>query len=123
VAFGEGQPFGLFITLAIAIHNIPEGIAIGIGLVPEGMKWWKAALWSVFSSLPQPLMAVPAFLFVEYFEPALPVGLGLAAGAMIWMVFSELVPEALEDASPSSVATTVTIAVAAMVGMQVWLDT
>ena len=67
-------------------------------------------------------MAVPAFLFVQFFEPALPVGLGVAAGAMIWMVFSELVPESLEDASPDSVATAVTVAVTAMVAMQVWLD-
>ncbi|MFB6249459.1 MAG: ZIP family metal transporter, partial [Salinibacter sp.] len=52
--------------------------------------------WSIFTSLPQPLMALPAFLFVLVFEPFLPIGLGLAAGAMIWMVFAELVPDALE---------------------------
>ena len=39
-------------------------------------------------------MAVPAFFFVEVFRPLLPYGLGFAAGAMIWMVFSELVPDA-----------------------------
>lgn len=122
VAFGGSETFGIFIAAAIGIHNIPEGIAIGIGLVPKGMKWWKACLWSIFSSLPQPMMAVPAFLFVAYFEPALPVGLGLAAGAMIWMIASELLPNALEGASPSAVATTVTLSVAAMIGMQVLLD-
>src|SRR3954466_14857752 len=98
VAFGGGQGLGLFITLAIAVHNIPEGLAISLVLVPRGVSWSRAAFWSVFSSLPQPLMAVPAFVFVETFRPLLPYGLGFAAGAMIWMVFSELMPDALKDA-------------------------
>ncbi|NBC84710.1 MAG: ZIP family metal transporter [Bacteroidetes bacterium] len=119
VSFGETSEFGAFISLAIAVHNIPEGLAISLILVPRGEAVWQAALWSIFSSLPQPLMAVPAFLFVEWFEPVLPVGLGVAAGAMIWMVFSELVPEALEKSSPNAVAVAVTIAVAAMMAFQV----
>jgi zinc transporter ZupT len=78
VAFGGGQGLGLFITLAIAVHNIPEGLAISLVLVPRGVGVARAALWSVFSSLPQPLMAVPAFLFIAFFEPLLPIGLGFA---------------------------------------------
>ena len=96
VSFGGGQALGLFISLALAVHNVPEGLAISLVLVPRGVGWVRAALWSIFSSLPQPLMAVPAFFFVEVFRPLLPYGLGFAAGAMIWMVFSELVPDALE---------------------------
>ncbi|MGB1287663.1 MAG: ZIP family metal transporter, partial [Aggregatilineales bacterium] len=100
VSWGDGEAFGTLISVAIAIHNIPEGLAISLVLIPRGMSVWKAAGWSVFSSLPQPLMAVPAFLFVLAFRPFLPVGLGLAAGAMIWMVFTELLPEATEDMPP-----------------------
>ncbi len=54
-------------------------------------------------------MVAPAFLLVEAFGPVLPVGLGFVAGAMIWMVFSELIPDALEDASSRVVAIVVTI--------------
>ncbi len=119
VSFGGGEQFGAFISLAIAVHNIPEGLAISLILVPRGVRAWKAGLWAIFSSLPQPLVAVPAFLFVRLFEPVLPVGLGLAAGAMIWMVTSELIPEALENAKKEHVATTTTLAVAGMTVFQV----
>jgi zinc transporter, ZIP family len=119
VSFGGGIELGLFITLAIAVHNIPEGLAISLVLVPRGVSWSRAAFWSVFSSLPQPLMAVPAFVFVETFKPLLPYGLGFAAGAMIWMVFSELMPDALEEASANLVAIIITLSVLAMVAFQV----
>jgi zinc transporter ZupT len=104
VSFGGGNELGLLVTIAIAIHNIPEGIAISLALLPSGASLRSAAGWSIFSSLPQPLLAIPAYLFVEAFEPFLPVGLGIAGGAMLWMVARELVPEALEGASRRLVA-------------------
>lgn len=97
VSFGESPSFGSFIAIAIAIHNIPEGLAISLILIPRGTTVRKAALWSIFSSLPQPIMAIPAFLFVLAFKTYLPIGLGFAAGAMFWMVFKELVPDAREE--------------------------
>ena len=104
VSFGGGDKLGLLITLAIAIHNIPEGLAISLVLVPHGATVRAAAGWSIFSSLPQVLIAPLAYVFVEQFGPFLPVGLGFAAGAMIWMVFSELLPEAVHDARPRAIA-------------------
>ena len=97
-AFGGGPALGLLITIAMALHNIPEGLAISLVLVPRGTSVRAAAGWSIFSSLPQPLLAVPAFLFVDAFSSILPIGLGFAAGAMVWMVARELLPEALAAA-------------------------
>jgi len=114
VAFGVDEALGVLIGLAIAVHNIPEGLAISLVLVPRGTSPRTAAGWSVFSSLPQPLMAVPAFLFVEEFSAFLPIGLGFAAGAMIWLVAADLVPEALETSRPVAVACTVAVSAAAM---------
>lgn len=122
VAYGGGRELGDFITLAIALHNVPEGLAISLVMVPRGASVLKAAGWSVFSSLPQPLLAVPAFLFVLVFQPWLPVGLGLAAGAMLWMVFAELLPDANEGAPPSLVGIVVTLAFAAMLLVTLLLE-
>jgi len=121
VSYAGDGGLGVYISAAIAVHNIPEGLAISLVLIPRGVSVIKAAGWSIFTSLPQPLMAIPAFLFVVVFEPLLPVGLGLAAGAMIWMVFSELLPDALEHAKSGSVATTVTLAFVFMLLFQYFL--
>jgi len=100
---GGAQLFGftvpllaVFMTLAISIHNVPEGTAISIPLRSMGVSKWKMVWWSVFSSLPQPIGAVAAFAFVRYAREVLPYGFGFAAGAMIYLVLSEFIPEALE---------------------------
>src|SRR5215211_6247066 len=121
VSFGDGAELGVLISIAIAIHNIPEGLAISLVLVPRGIAVGRAAAWSVFSSLPQPLMAVPAFLLVEWFEPLLPVGLGFAGGAMIWMVAAQLLPDALRTTQPLPVAGVTLAAAAAMISLQLLL--
>jgi zinc transporter ZupT len=118
VAYGGGEELGAFITAAIAVHNIPEGLAISLVLVPRGVRVLTAAGWSVVSSLPQPLMAVPAFVFVEAFAPFLPVGLGFAAGAMVWMVLVELTPDAVENAPGRTVLVSGLLAFAAMMAFQ-----
>jgi hypothetical protein len=58
-AFGSGESLGLVTAIAIAIHNIPEGLAISLVLVPQGVSVLRAAGSSVFSSVPQPLVASP----------------------------------------------------------------
>jgi zinc transporter ZupT len=118
VSYGGGEALGTLITAAIAVHNVPEGLAISLVLVPRGASVLAAAGWSIVSSLPQPVMAVPAFLFVTVFAPFLPIGFGLAAGAMIWMTLAELLPDALKETSNTQVAAVVTISVAAMLGFQ-----
>ncbi|MBK1636257.1 ZIP family metal transporter [Rhodovulum adriaticum] len=118
VSFAGSDGLGAFITTAIALHNVPEGLAIALVLVPRGTPVWKAALWAIFTSLPQPIMAGPAYVMVELFRPVLPVGLGLAAGAMIWMVFSELFPDALDNVDSGSAGLVVTLAFSAMMAFQ-----
>jgi ZIP family zinc transporter len=118
VSFSEGLAFGLLITLALAIHNIPEGLAISLVLVPRGFSILQAAGWSIFSSLPQIITGVPAFLFVEQFRPFLAPGLGFAAGAMIWMCAVELFPDAAEESSFSSASVYVLGAALFMIALE-----
>lgn len=121
VSFGGGESLGLVTALAIAIHNIPEGLAISLVLVPRGVRVLHAAGWSVFSSLPQPLLALPAFAFVALFDGLLPIGLGFAGGAMLWMVTAQVVPDALRASSRRSVAVALAASTLAMIALEVVL--
>lgn len=121
VSFGGGMTLAAVITVAIAVHNVPEGLAISAVLHPRGTNVAGCAGWSVVSSLPQPLMAVPAFLFVETFRVALPYGIGFAAGAMVFMVLVELLPEAYGRAAKPQVALVVSLTLVAMVMFQRYL--
>ena len=98
--FGVTVPLlAVFMTVAISIHNVPEGVAISIPLRTLGVAEWKMVWWAVFSSLPQPIGAVLAYLFVRVARDFLPVGFGFAAGAMIYLVVTEFIPEALDIGS------------------------
>ncbi|KDO29877.1 hypothetical protein SPRG_04944 [Saprolegnia parasitica CBS 223.65] len=113
VSFGGegGDRRGLLVSLTLAIHNIPEGLAICLVLIPRGLKLLPATVWCILSSMPQPLFAVPSFLFVETFLPILPAGLGFAGGAMAFVAICELLPESLED-TESKLATSISLLLA-----------
>ncbi|CAN7113282.1 unnamed protein product [Brassica rapa subsp. narinosa] len=116
VSFAGSKGFsqGLLITLAIAVHNIPEGLAVSMVLTSRGVSPQNAMLWSIITSLPQPLVAVPAFLCADAFSKFLPFCTGFAAGCMVWMVIAEVLPDAFKESSPSQVASAATISVASM---------
>ena len=105
VGFATGNfKFGLIMALAISVHNIPEGIAISLPLKNEGTPTSRCALISILSSVPQPIMAAPAALLTWFFIPLLPTGLGFAGGAMVYLIFAELIPDAIKDGGTSLTA-------------------
>ncbi|MCS7244607.1 MAG: ZIP family metal transporter [candidate division WOR-3 bacterium] len=99
VSFGGRENLGILTSVAIAIHNIPEGLAISLYLISQGASPIACLFWSIFSSLPQPIMAVPSYILVEIFKPILPFGFGFAAGAMIYLVLWDIIPSSLKSVS------------------------
>jgi zinc transporter ZupT len=115
VAFATGNlQFGLVIAIAISVHNIPEGIAVSLPLKSDGVSTRNCALASIMTSVPQPIMAVPSALLAWFFEPLLPIGLGFAGGAMIYLTVSELIPDALADGGKSLTAWGVMVGLSGM---------
>lgn len=90
-------PLAILMTIAISIHNIPEGVAISIPFKAMGMSKWRMLGATIFSSVPQPIGAVIAFLFVRQAQQFMPIGFGFAAGAMIYLVGTEFIEEAREQ--------------------------
>ena len=98
VAFGAaatGDSIGAAIALmiGIGIQNFPEGAAVSVPLRREGLSRKQSFLWGQFSALVEPLSAVLGAAVIVYMNPILPYALAFAAGAMIFVVVEELIPE------------------------------
>ena len=117
VGYATGEMrFGWLLAAAIAVHNIPEGTAVSLPLRANGASVMRCVLFAVLTSMPQPIVAVPAFLLVSVFQPVLAASLGFAGGAMIFLVISELLPESFEASTPTDVAWGVTLGLVGMLG-------
>merc|ERR1719229_1379835 len=105
-ATAERENIGLLVIISLAIHNIPEGIAVSLLLMSQGMSVWMSSIFAVISNIPQPLIAIPSFIFLESFKSLLPIGYGVASGAMTYIVCTELIPEAKDKISRSLLLST-----------------
>ncbi len=82
------------VALGIGIQNIPEGTAVSLPLRKNGYSRTKSFLWGVVSGAVEPVAAVTGAVLVVFSSAILPFALSLAAGAMIYVVIQELIPEA-----------------------------
>jgi zinc transporter, ZIP family len=87
----------LFVILAIAIQNIPEGTSVAIPMEEAGFGRSRQFWTAVATSAPQPLGALVAFVAVEQISGLLPFSFAFAAGAMLALIATELLPQAYSD--------------------------
>lgn len=94
-AAGDAATLGAAVALAIgiAIQNVPEGMAVSMPLRGEGMSRLKAWFYGQASALVEPAAAVVGAVAVLAIQPILPYALAFAAGAMMFVVIEELIPE------------------------------
>src|SRR5689334_15862601 len=93
----ERAGLGLFVIVAIAIQNIPEGTSVAIPMEAAGYGRVRQFWAAVATSAPQPVGAVIAYLAVEQVNALLPLSFAFAAGAMLSLIAIELLPQAYED--------------------------
>ncbi len=96
-ASGGGVMGAAALTLAILIglHNIPEGMAVSVPLISGGMKKWKAVLITACSGIPTILGALLGYALGEIGPMGLTLSLGFASGAMLYVVFGEILPQSI----------------------------
>ena len=85
------------LALGIGIQNFPEGIAVSMPMRRQGISRFKSFWYGQLSALVEPFAAIFGALAVTFFTPILPYALAFAAGAMIFVVVEEVIPETQQD--------------------------
>ena len=85
----------LLLAVIIGLHNIPEGMAVSVPLISGGMARWKAVLITAASGFPTVLGALLGFWLGEIGPVGLTFSLGFASGAMLYVVFGEILPQSI----------------------------
>ena len=94
----------LALAIGLAIQNFPEGAIISMPLKKEGFSKKKAFLYGIISGIVEPIAAYLTLIMANLLTPILPYLLSFAAGAMIYVVIEELIPES-QDGKHSNLAT------------------
>ncbi|MBT9099622.1 ZIP family metal transporter [Methylovulum psychrotolerans] len=94
VSFGSGElNNGVVLAVAIALQNIPEGLAVALPLVGLGYKPWRAVAIATLTGLVEPVGGLLGITMVTVFTSILPIAMGFAAGAMLFVISEEIIPE------------------------------
>jgi ZIP family zinc transporter len=100
VAIGAGflhfPTLGIIVALAVALHNIPEGMAIAASLYSAGLKRKDALKFSLLPGLAEPLGTIMGLIFLSLFKGLIYPSLAFAAGVMVFITLDELIPTAHE---------------------------
>ncbi len=118
VAMVVDLSLGIFMALALAVHNVAEGMALTAVLRQRGMSVGESAGLCVVTNVTQPLFAIVAFSLSPALGHFLPAALGFSAASLVFLVLTELAPASYERASRTLVATLMSVAAAAVVFLE-----
>ena len=93
VAYGAGVPTGLAVTAGMALQNLPEGLAVAAALMVTGATRGRAFGIALLTGLVEPIGGLVGALAVSFVEALLPWALAFAAGAMLFVISGEVIPE------------------------------
>ena len=94
VSFGSGDvTAGLVVAMAIGLQNMPEGLAVALPLLREGYSRRRSLWYGTLTGLIEPVGGLLGIVLVSIFHPILPWALAFAAGAMLFVVSDEIIPE------------------------------
>jgi zinc transporter ZupT len=105
---------GIFLALALAVHNVAESMALTEILRRRGMTVSEAAGLCVVAKITQPVLALAAFALAPAMTGLLPAALGFAAGCLVFLVLTELLPASYRRAAKLQVGVMVSVAAGAM---------
>jgi ZIP family zinc transporter len=94
---GASIPAAVALSIGIALQNFPEGIAVSMPLRRQGVSRFKSFWYGQLSAIVEPVAGVVGAIAVVYMTPILPYALSFAAGAMIYVVIEEVIPESQRD--------------------------
>jgi len=122
VGFGTGDiSEGLPLAIGIGLQNAPEGLAVAVALMGEGYSKFRSFLIASLTGLVEPIGGLIGAGAVSFSEPLLPWGLVFAAGAMLYVISHEIIPETHRRGYQNEATTGLLIGLVIMLFLDVWL--
>jgi zinc transporter, ZIP family len=120
VGFGAGDPrIAISTAIGIGVQNLPEGLAVAAAMLAIGRRPWIAVVIGGLTGMVEPIGAFIGVSLVSFAQDLLPLGMGWAAGAMLYICAAELIPAVHENGDSSKALTAVLVGIAGML----FLDT
>jgi ZIP family zinc transporter len=122
VGFGaHGLSDGMPLAIGIGLQNLPEGLAVAVALLGEGYGRFRAWGIAALTGLIEPVGGALGAAAISFSEPLLPWGLAFAAGAMIYVISHEIIPETHRNGHQNKATLGLAIGLVAMLFLDVWL--
>lgn len=122
VGFGaEGLSGGLPLAIGIGLQNAPEGLAVAVALLGEGYGKWRAWRIAALTGMVEPVGGLLGAGIITVSQPLLPWGLAFAAGAMLYVISHEIIPETHRSGHQNKATLGLSVGLVVMLFLDVWL--